>query len=71
MNFEIFILGGYGYFVWPAFIFTFVSCFVFYLKTKKAFQKEEEIFLREFKQIQEAKIQTAKKQEALPEALVS
>ena len=71
MNFEIFILGGYGYFVWPAFIFTFVSCFVFYLKTKKAFQEEEEIFLREFKQIQEAKIQTAKKQEALPEALVS
>ena len=71
MNFEIFILGGYGYFVWPAFTFTFVSCFVFYLKTKKAFQKEEEIFLREFKQIQEAKIQTAKKQEALPEALVS
>jgi len=71
MNFELIILGGYGYFVWPAFIFTFVSCFVFYLKTKKAFQKEEEIFLREFKQIQEAKIQTAKKQEALPEALVS
>ena len=71
MNFELFILSGYGYFVWPAFIFTFASCFVFYLKTKKAFQEEEEIFLREFKQIQEEKTQTAKKQEALPEALVS
>ena len=48
MNLEIFLFNGYGYFVWPAFIFTYVSCFVFYLKTKKAFQKEEEIFLREF-----------------------
>ena len=71
MIIELLNLGGYGYFVWPAFIFTFASCFVFYLKTKKAFQEEEEIFLREFKQIQEEKTQTAKKQEALPEALVS
>ena len=71
MNFEIFILGGYGYFVWPAFMFTLMSCFVFYLKTNKAFKKEEKIFLRDFKQIQEIKIKTAKKQEALSDALIS
>ena len=71
MNFEIFILGGYGYFVWPAFMFTLISCFVFYLKTNKAFKKEEKIFLRDFKQIQEIKIKTAKKQEALSDALIS
>ena len=71
MNLELFILGGYGYFVWPAFMFTFVSCFVFYLKTNKAFQKEEKIFLREFKQIQEVKNKTVKKQEALSNALIS
>jgi heme exporter protein D len=71
MNLELFILGGYGHFVWPAFMFTLVSCFVFYLKTNKKFQKEEKIFLREFKQIQEIKIKKVKKQEALSDALIS
>jgi len=51
MNLELLILGGYGQFVWPAFIFTFVSCFSLYVKTKKEFQKLEKIFLKEFKQI--------------------
>ena len=71
MNLELFILGGYGHFVWPAFMFTLVSCFVFYLKTNKTFQKEEKIFLREFKEIQEIKITKAKKQEALSDSLIS
>ena len=64
-------MGGYGHFVWPAFMFTLISCFVFYLKTNKTFQKEEKIFLREFKQIQEIKIKIAKKQEALSNAIIS
>tara|TARA_B110000014_G_scaffold42755_1_gene28281 strand:+ start:158 stop:373 length:216 start_codon:yes stop_codon:yes gene_type:complete len=71
MSLEFFIMGGYGHFVWPAFMFTLVSCFVFYLKTNKTFQKEEKIFLREFKQIQEIKIKIAKKQEALSNAIIS
>ena len=65
MNFELLILGGYGQFVWPAFIFTFVSCFVLYVKTKKEFQKQEKIFLKEFKQKQTEKIETVKEKEAL------
>ena len=65
MNLEFLILGGYGQFVWPAFIFTFVSCFVLYVKTKKEFQKQEKKFLREFKQIQTEKIETSKEKEAL------
>jgi len=65
MNLELFILGGYGQFVWPAFIFTFVSCFSLYVKTKKEFQKQEKIFLKEFKQMQTEKIETAKEKEAL------
>jgi heme exporter protein D len=65
MNLELLILGGYGQFVWPAFIFTFVSCFSLYVKTKKEFQKQEKIFLKEFKQMQTEKIETAKEKEAL------
>ena len=65
MNFELLILDGYGQFVWPAFIFTFVSCFSLYIKTKKEFQKQEKMFLKEFKQSQIEKIKTTKKTEVL------
>ena len=65
MNLELLILGGYGQFVWPAFIFTFVSCFSLYIKTKKEFQKQEKNFLKEFKQMQTEKIETVKEKEAL------
>ena len=61
MNF--FILDGYGQFVWPAFIFTFVSCLYLYLKTKREFQKQEKLFLNEFKQLQTIKIEVAKSKE--------
>ena len=64
MNLELLILGGYGQFVWPAFIFTFVSCFSLYVKTKKEFQKQEKKFLKEFKQMQTETIETAKEKEA-------
>ena len=65
MNLELLFLGGYGQFVWPAYIFTFVSCIALYVKTKKEFQKLEKMFLKEFKQIQTDKIKTDKKREVL------
>ena len=65
MNLELLILGGYGQFVWPAFIFTFVGCFTLYVKTKKEFQKQEKMFLKEFKKRQIEKIKTTKKTEVL------
>ena len=65
MNLEFLLLNGYGQFVWPAFIFTFVSCFVLYAKTRKEFKKQEKMFLKEFKQMPTEKIETAKKKEAL------
>ena len=65
MNLEFLILGGYGQFVWPAFIFTFVCCFVLYIKTKKEFQKQEKMFLKEFKRAQTRKIETVQEKEAL------
>ena len=65
MNLEFLILGGYGIFVWPAFIFTFISCFFLYLKTNKEFQRHEKIFLNEHKHIQDEKIKNSKKKEAL------
>ena len=66
---EFFILDGYGQFVWPAFIFTFVSCFFLYLKTKKELKKQQKIFLNKFKQPQTIKIESTKRKEAKKEAL--
>ena len=65
MSLEFLILDGYGQFVWPAFIFTLVSCFTLYIKIKKEFKKQEKMFLKEFKQIQTDKIKTGIKKEAL------
>ena len=66
---DIVNLGGYGQFVWPAFIFTFISCFFLYLRTKKEFQKQEKMYINEFKQLQTAKIKTVKIKEAAREIL--
>ena len=71
MNLELLVLGGYGQFVWPAFIFTFVCCFLLYIKTKKELKRQEKMFLIEFKQIPIAKIEVAKQKELLEEVLSS
>jgi len=59
---ELFVLNGYGLFVWSAFIFTFMSCFTLYLKTKKELKKQEAIFLIEYKQEPETKVETKNKE---------
>ena len=69
MNTELLTLGGYGQFVWPAFIFTFVSCFLLYLKTKKELNKQEKLFLIEYKQVAAAKIKVAKQKKLSKEVL--
>ena len=71
MNIEFLVLSGYGQFVWPAYIFTFVSCFLLYLKTKKELKKQEKMFLIEFKQIPVRKTEVAKQKELVKEVLSS
>ena len=63
MNLELLILNGYGQFVWSAFIFTFVSCFFLYIKSKKEFLKQKEIFLKEFGLIQTINPEVSDKEE--------
>ena len=69
MNLELLVLGGYGQFVWPAFIFTFVSCFLLYIKTIKEFKRQEKMFLIEFKQIPVRKTEVSKQREPSKEVL--
>jgi len=42
------LLNGYGVFVWPAFLLTFLSCFLLYIKTKKELEVQQELYLSEF-----------------------
>ena len=69
MNIEFLFLGGYGVFVWPAFIFTFVSCILLYLKTKKEFKRQEKMFLIKFKQMPVSQIEVDDQKEPSKEIL--
>ena len=69
MNLELLVLGGYGQFVWPAFIFTFVCCFLLYIKTKKELKRQEKMFLIDYKQMPITKIEVAKQKKLLNEVL--
>ena len=69
MDLNFLTLNGYGQFVWPAFICTFVSCLILYLKTKRALQKQEKLFLSEYKQLKILSEKTFKEKEIAKEAL--
>ena len=62
-------MGGYGQFVWSAFIFSFVSCFYLYLKTRFELKQQEKIYLMEFKEIEARKIEFTKRKQSTAEAL--
>jgi len=66
---ELFTMSGYGQFVWPAFIFSFASCFYLYLKTRIEFKKKEKIYLLEFGAAEAKKIQFNKRKKSTEEAL--
>ena len=69
MNIEFIVLGGYGNFVWPAFIFAFVSCFLLYLKTKNELKRQEKMFLIKFKQMPVSQIEVDDQKEPSKEIL--
>jgi len=69
MILKLLILGDYGQFVWPAFIFTFVLCSMLYLKTKKALKKQEKAFLAVYKQPKILNEKDFKEKENTQEAL--
>jgi len=69
MNLELLTLDGYGIFVWPAFIFTFASCFILYRYSKKELAKQEEIFFKKFKELNVENAKTSENKEITKEAL--
>ena len=71
MNLEILLMNGYGAYVWSSFIFTFVVCLYFYLKTKKTLKKLEKNFIKETETLSKIEFENLKKQKVVREILVS
>ena len=65
MTLELLTFNGYGQFVWPAFIFTFLCCLTLYFKAKRAFIKEQKIYLEEFKEYEYINIVAKKRKKVL------
>ena len=69
MDLELLILNGYGQFVWPAFILAFLSCLILYIETKKELQKQERMFLKEYKQLHTEEIRVVEERNITKETL--
>jgi len=67
MNQEFLNLGGYGLFIWPAFMFTFACIYILFVKSMREYNKQEKIFLSEFKQNQKIQIKNIKQIKNLEE----
>ena len=70
MSLSILLLNGYGVFVWPAFLLTFLICFLLYTKTKKELERQEELYLSKFN-VPVGELEIAKKEPISKEVLSS
>ena len=69
MILEYFLLNGYGIYVWPAFIFTYVSCFALYLKTVNDLNKQEVLYFNKFPSVVRSKVIIFKSKKNLKKTL--
>ncbi|MDA9604615.1 heme exporter protein CcmD [Candidatus Pelagibacter sp.] len=66
---EIFLMNGYGAYVWAAFSFTLVSFAILYFVTKLQFAKEQKRFASKFGCLTSEKAKTARSQNINKEIL--
>ncbi len=71
MNLNIFFMDGYGLYVWSAFVFTFLVCFILFFKTKKSLNKLENGFKEEVKKLSAEQIDVLKTKKISREILTS
>ena len=62
-------MDGYGLYVWSAFVFTFLVCFILFFKTKKSLNKLENGFKEEVKKLSAEQVETLKKRKISKEIL--
>ena len=71
MDLGFLTFGGYGAFVWPAFIFTFGSCLYHYIKVRRELFKQERIFANKYKQLYTTEILIKKPQKNIKKVFLN
>jgi len=71
MNLDIFLMNGYGIYVWSSFLFTFLVCLFLFLKTKRTLKKLEKDFIKEVQSLSDEQLEDIKKQKVAKEILIS
>ena len=71
MSFEIFLMDGYGVYVWSSFGFTSLVCLFLYIRTKKILKKLEKDFIKEAQNLPEEQFEDIRKQKIAKEILIS
>ncbi len=66
---ELLLMNGFGFYVWSAFMFTFLCFFILYLVTKKQFNKEKDKFILKFGNLNSERAAFAKAQKINKEIL--
>tara|TARA_B100001250_G_scaffold412724_1_gene444707 strand:+ start:1673 stop:1900 length:228 start_codon:yes stop_codon:yes gene_type:complete len=71
MNLDIFLMNGYGVYVWSSFLFTFLVCLFLFLRTKKTLKKLEKDFIKEAQSLSDEQLVDLKRQKVAKEILIS
>tara|TARA_B100000029_G_scaffold56483_1_gene51129 strand:- start:1172 stop:1399 length:228 start_codon:yes stop_codon:yes gene_type:complete len=71
MNLDVFLMNGYGIYVWSSFLLTFLVCLFLFLKTRKTLKKLEQDFVKETQALSQQQLESLKKQKVAKEILVS
>ena len=71
MNLNVFLMNGYGIYVWSSFLLTFLVCLFLFLKTRKTLKKLEKDFIKETQILSQQQLKNIKKQKIAKEILVS
>jgi len=69
MNLDIFVMNGYGVYVWSAFVFSFLVCFILFVKTKRTLKKLENEFKKEAMSLSDEKVSALKNKKVAQEIL--
>tara|TARA_B100000287_G_scaffold101606_1_gene93862 strand:- start:577 stop:804 length:228 start_codon:yes stop_codon:yes gene_type:complete len=71
MNLNVFLMNGYGIYVWSSFLSTFLVCLFLFLRTRKTLKKLEKDFIKETENLSQQQFEDFKKQRIVKEILVS
>ena len=71
MNLNVFLMNGYGIYVWSSFLLTFLVCLFLFLRTRKTLKKLEKDFIKETQSLSDEQLEDLKRQKVAKEILIS